>query len=145
MIIELPSSSTNADLEQVKYYTMGFFHFSNNNLSIRKQCAEDIGKYDLNAHKSEDVDISFRVAQSRDWIALREHGCTLQHKARKSFLAFFKQMWGWGYHTGYPYSKTGIKGFYLYWVNSKKRKNWNSPSSILIIRTALPILPHTKP
>lgn len=121
MIIELPSSTTNADLEQVKYYTMGFFHFSNNNLSIRKRCAEEIGKYDLKARKSEDVDISFRVAQSQDWIALREQGCSVRHKARKSFWAFIKQMWGWGYHVGYPYSKTGIKGLYLYWVSSKKR------------------------
>ncbi len=131
MIVELPGAihnigkSTNVTIDysrgHFKPYKMAFFHFSNNNLSIRKQCAQDVGSYDPKAAKSEDVDICFRVAQSDNWVALREQGCELRHKARKSFSAFVKQMWGWGYHVGYPYSKTGIKGFYLYWVSAKKR------------------------
>ena len=131
MIVELPGAihnigkSTNVTVDysrgHFKPHRMAFFHFSNNNLSIRKSCAKDIGGYDLQAAKSEDVDICFRVAQSDEWVALREQGCELRHKARKSLWAFVKQMWGWGYHIGYPYSKTGIKGLYLYWVSAKKR------------------------
>lgn len=106
----------------VKQYKMGFFHFSNNNLSIRKACAEEVGKYDLNATKAEDVDICYRVAQSSHWVALRENGSYVRHKARKTFSAFIKQIWGWGYHVGYPYAKTGIRGVYLYWPSSSTHK-----------------------
>lgn len=127
MIISLPGSAsdytsweTRPDL--AKQYRMGFFHFSNNNLSIRRSCAEEIGSYDLAATKSEDVDVCFRVALTEDWIALREKGNVVRHKARSSFGAFVRQMWGWGYHVGYPYAKTGIKGLYLYWVSSSEHR-----------------------
>ena len=127
MIVLLPGQASDHtawdySADPIKQFKMGFFHFSNNNLSIRKACAEDVGKYDLNATKSEDVDICFRVAQSPHWVALRERGSYVRHKARKTFSAFVKQMWGWGYHVGYPYSKTGIRGVYLYWLNSSTHK-----------------------
>lgn len=122
MIIELPGTPSEYPIERIKQYKMGFFHFSNNNLSIRKACAADVGMYDVRAKKSEDVDICFRVAQSRDWVALREPGNTLRHKARKSFSAFIRQIWGWGRYVGYPYAKTGIRGIYIYWVDSKDHR-----------------------
>jgi hypothetical protein len=122
MIVELPGNPFDSSFGRIKHYKMGFFHFSNNNLSIRKACAKDLGRYDPQASKSEDVDICFRLAQSRDWVAVREKGNFVRHKARKSFPAFVKQIWGWGYHLGYPYAKTGIRGFYLYWINSKDHK-----------------------
>jgi len=122
MIVELPSNPFDSGFGRIKHYKMGFFHFSNNNLSIRKACAEDLGQYDPQARKSEDVDICFRLAQSKDWVAVREKGNFVRHKARKSFPAFVRQMWGWGYHVGYPYAKTGIRGFYLYWINSHDHK-----------------------
>jgi hypothetical protein len=118
MIVELPSNPFDSSFGRIKHYKMGFFHFSNNNLSIRKACARDLGRYDPQASKSEDVDICFRLAQSRDWVAVREKNNFVRHKARKSFPAFVKQIWGWGYHVGYPYAKTGIRGLYLYWINS---------------------------
>lgn len=122
MIIELPGSSADYHTGTVKQYRMGFFHFSNNNLSIRRACAEAVGKYDLRASKSEDVDICIRVARAPDWVALREEGNVLRHKARKSFGAFVRQMWGWGFHVGYPYKKTGMRGFHLYWVDAREHR-----------------------
>jgi Glycosyl transferase family group 2 len=127
MIVLLPGQASDhtawdSSIGPVKQYTMGFFHFSNNNLAIRKACAEAVGSYDPKASKSEDVDICFRVALSRDWIALRERGSCVRHKGRKSFGAFVKQMWGWGYHVGYPYAKTNRRGVYLYWLDARRQK-----------------------
>ena len=121
-IILFPGNPFDSSFGRIKHYKMGFFHFSNNNLSIRKTCAKDLGRYDPQASKSEDVDICFRLAQSRDWVAVREKGNFVRHKARKNFPAFVRQMWGWGYHVGYPYAKTGIRGLYLYWINSHDHK-----------------------
>jgi hypothetical protein len=127
VIVLLPGSASdytawdyNVDL--AKHYKMGFFHFSNNNLAIRKACAEGLGKYDPNVAKSEDVDICFRVALHPEWVALREKGNSVRHKARKTFTDFVKQMWGWGYHVGHPYARTGIRGIYLYWISSSEHK-----------------------
>jgi hypothetical protein len=127
MIVLLPGSASdytawdyNVDL--AKHYRMGFFHFSNNNLAIRRACAEDLGKYDPKVAKSEDVDMCFRVALDPKWVALREKGNHVRHKARRTFTAFVKQMWGWGYHVGQPYAKTGIRGIYLYWISSSQHK-----------------------
>lgn len=122
MIVELPGTASDYRIGKVKYYKMGFFHFSNNNLSIRKACAKSVGMYDPKTHKSEDVDICFRVARNAQWVALREKGNRLRHKARKTFSGFVKQMWGWGYHVGYPYAKTGMKGIYLYWIDAKSHR-----------------------
>jgi len=122
MIVELPGTPSDYNLGKIKYYKMAFFHFSNNNLSIRKSCAEDLGMYDQRAKKSEDVDICFRIAHDKKWVALREKENALRHKARKNFISFVKQIWGWGYHVGYPYSKTGKKGIYIYWIDSKSHK-----------------------
>jgi hypothetical protein len=122
MLIELPTVASNEDLSKVRVYRLAFFHFSNNNLAIRRNCAEEIGGYDLDAVKSEDVDLSFRFARSRSWIAIRERGCVVRHKARKNFPAFVKQMWGWGYHLGYPYSQTKARGLYVYCVSSRTHR-----------------------
>ena len=119
MIIELPVLPISGGM--VQRYRMGFFHFSNNNLSIRRECAIELGKYDPVTRTSEDVDICFRTAQSKSWVACREPGVIVRHKARKTFPAMVKQLWGWGINLGRPYSKTGIKGIYLYWVSSKVR------------------------
>jgi hypothetical protein len=53
---------------------------------------------------------------------VREKNNFVRHKARKSFPAFVRQMWGWGYHVGYPYAKTGMRGIYLYWINSHNHR-----------------------
>jgi len=122
MIVELPGTASDYSVGTVKHYKMGFFHFSNNNLSIRKECARDIGMYDPEAVKSEDVEICFRVARSPNWVALRERGNFVRHKGRRTFAEFVKQMWGWGFHVGYPYAKTGIRGIYIYWLSSSDHK-----------------------
>ncbi len=101
---------------------MGFFHFSNNNLSIRRQCAREVGMYDLNAVKSEDVDLCFRVALSNGWVAYREDDAIVRHKGRRTLWQLIRQMWGWGFYVGYPYAKTGIRGLHLYWLNGRNRK-----------------------
>ena len=124
MIVLLPGQSSDQtawvfQAQPFKEYKLAFFHFSNNNLSIRKACAEELGKYDPKALKSEDVDLCFRLGMNPDWVAVREQGAFVRHKPRKNFLALLKQMWGWGYHVGYPYSKTGIRGLYFYWLNGK--------------------------
>jgi hypothetical protein len=98
---------------------MGFFHFPNNNLSIRKQCARDVGMYDPVAQKGEDVDLCFRVALNPKWVAWRENAAIVRHKGRPSLRALLEQMWGWGLHLGYPYSKTGVRGVFMYLLNGR--------------------------
>jgi len=121
MIIELPlfADSSRRNPAGARPIRMGFFHFSNNNLSIRRQCARDIGMYDLNATKSEDVDLCFRVATSPTWIAWREDDAVVRHKGRRTLWGLITQMWGWGLYVGYPYAKTGIHGIFLYWLNGR--------------------------
>jgi hypothetical protein len=101
-------------------YRMGYFAFSNNNLAIRKRCAEEIGLYDPEARTSEDVDICFRAANSPTWVLCREADMTIRHKARKSLAAMRKQLWGWGIKLGRPYAGTGVTGAYLYWVDASQ-------------------------
>jgi hypothetical protein len=124
MIIDLPllldSGGKNALASRP--IRMGFFHFSNNNLSIRRQCARDIGMYDPAAIKSEDVDLCFRVAQSPKWVAWREDAAVVRHKGRRTLWGLLTQMWGWGRYLGYPYSKTGVRGVFLYWLNGRDHK-----------------------
>ena len=98
---------------------VGFFHFPNNNLAIRKQCARDVGMYDPVAKKGEDVDLCFRVALSPKWVAWRENAAIVRHKGRSSLWGLIAQMWGWGLHLGYPYSKTGVRGVFLYLLNGR--------------------------
>jgi hypothetical protein len=121
MIIELPlfSDSSRRNQANARPIRMGFFHFSNNNLSIRRQCARDVGMYDLKATKSEDVDLCFRVAMSPKWIAWREDNAVVRHKGRRTLWGLITQMWGWGLYVGYPYAKTGIRGVFLYWLNGR--------------------------
>jgi hypothetical protein len=100
---------------------MGYFAFSNNNLAIRKRCAEELGMYHPEARTSEDVDICFRAAHSPTWVLCRELDMTIRHKSRKSVAALRRQLWGWGIRLGRPYAGTGVKGVYLYWVNGTRR------------------------
>jgi hypothetical protein len=114
MIIELPILPSN---RAAKRFRMAFFHFSNNNLSIRRECALAVGGYDLDMRTSEDVEICFRVALSDRWVACREPGVVVRHKARRTFGGMIKQLWGWGINLGKAYRKTGRRGIYLYWVS----------------------------
>jgi len=117
-----PAQGRAAQAAQGRPLRVGFFHFSNNNLSIRRQCAREVGMYDLRATKSEDVDLCFRVARSPQWVAYREDDAVVRHKGRRTLWELILQMWGWGFYVGYPYAKTGIQGVYLYWLNGRKRK-----------------------
>jgi hypothetical protein len=118
MIIELPILPSN---RAAKRYQMSFFHFSNNNLSIRRDCALEVGGYDPDMRTAEDVEICFRVALSDRWVACREPGVVVRHKARRTLRGMVKQLWGWGINLGQAYRKTGKRGIYLYWVGSTKR------------------------
>lgn len=114
MIIELPILPSN---RAAKRFRMAFFHFSNNNLSIRRECALGVGGYDTDMRTSEDVEICFRVALSDRWVACREPGVVVRHKARRTLSGMVKQLWGWGINLGKAYRKTGRRGIYLYWVS----------------------------
>ena len=118
MIIELPGEPG----ERLgKRYKAGFFHFSNNNLAIRRQCAIDLGLYDPKALTSEDVDLCFRLALHPSWVACREPGVVIRHKARRTVRQLVRQMWGWGIRLGRAYRKTGLQGVFLYWVGSRTK------------------------
>lgn len=114
MIIELPILPSN---KAARRFRMAFFHFSNNNLSIRRECATSVGGYDPDMRTSEDVEICFRVALSDHWVACREPGVVVRHKARRTLAGMVKQLWGWGINLGKAYRKTGRRGIYLYWVS----------------------------
>jgi len=101
--------------------TMGLFHFSNNNLAVRKRCAQDVGMYDPAFTTSEDVDLCFRVALSRDWVACREPGVLVRHKARRDLRGLLRQMWGWGRNVGPAYQRVRRKGLFFYWVGTGSR------------------------
>lgn len=118
MIVELPSTTSDYRGGRVRRFRMGFFHFSNNNLALRAACARDLGGYDLAATRSEDVELCMRLARNADWVALREHGAVVRHKARRTFRGFVRQLWGWGTHLGYGYARTGLKGFHVYRVRT---------------------------
>ncbi|MFN7987385.1 MAG: hypothetical protein U0529_07935 [Thermoanaerobaculia bacterium] len=118
MIVELPSTTSDYRGGRVRRYRMGFFHFSNNNLALRAACARDLGGYDLAATRSEDVELCLRLARNPDWVALREHGAVVRHKARRDFRGFVRQLWGWGTHLGYAYAQTGLRGFHVYRVRT---------------------------
>lgn len=117
MIIELPVVPHDRTSKQ---YRMVFFHFSNNNLSIRRDCAIEVGKYDPQMATSEDVEICFRVALSDRWVACREPGVVVRHKARRTLGGMVRQLWGWGINLGRAYRKTGLRGLYLYWVSASR-------------------------
>jgi hypothetical protein len=119
MIIELPVLPDQRGT--AKRYKMGFFHFSNNNLAIRKACAQELGGYDPHLPASEDVDLCFRLALSATWVACREPGVIIRHKARKTLRATLRQMWNWGINLARPYRRTGITGIYLYWVSPQRK------------------------
>jgi hypothetical protein len=114
MIIELPVLPSN---QAARRFRMAFFHFSNNNLSIRRECARSIGGYDPEMRTSEDVEICFRTALSDRWVACREPGVVVRHKARRTLRGMVRQLWGWGINLGKAYRKTGRRGIYLYWVS----------------------------
>jgi hypothetical protein len=116
MIIELPALPTKSG---GKRYRMGFYHFSNNNLAVRTRCARELGMYDPRALTSEDVDLCFRLALSDHWVACREPGVVIRHKARRTLRGLIRQMWGWGIRLARPYAKTGYRGLYAYWVGPK--------------------------
>ncbi len=118
MIIELPVLP---GASASRRFRLGFFHFSNNNLAIRRECAHDIGGYDPRMRTSEDVDVCFRVALHHRWVACREPGVVVRHRNRRTFPAMIKQLWGWGINVGKAYQKTGIRGLYLYWVSQTQR------------------------
>ena len=116
MILELPGVDPGTPDRRL---TLGFFHFSNNNLAVRKACIRDVGDYDEAVPSSEDVDLCFRVALSRDWVACREPGVRIRHKARGDVRGLVRQMWGWGRHLAGPYQRARRKGLFLYLVSSK--------------------------
>jgi hypothetical protein len=130
MIIELPSTTSDWRGGRVRRYRMGFFHFSNNNLALRAACARDLGGYDPGATRSEDVELCLRLARDTRWVALREHGAVLRHKARGTFRGFVKQLWGWGTHLGYAYRRTGLTGLHVYRVRTSDHQigfAWEAP------------------
>jgi hypothetical protein len=118
MIIELPILPGASGSRR---FRLGFFHFSNNNLAIRRDCASAIGGYDPRLRTSEDLDICFRVAQHPEWVACREPGVVVRHRNRRTLAAMVKQLWGWGINVGRAYCKTGIRGVFLYWVSQRRR------------------------
>jgi len=118
MIIELPTTSTGRVAPR-RPPRLGFFHFSNNNLAIRKACAVDLGGYDEEMQTSEDVELCMRLAVGRRWVACREPGVIIRHKARRTVAALRRQIWGWGIRLGLAYRKTGRRGFYVYRIDPR--------------------------
>ena len=124
MIIELPMESGRLGLPMEsgrlgRRYRAVLFHFSNNNLAIRMRCADELGRYDPITTTSEDVDICFRLIKHPGWVACREPGAIIRHKARRTVPAMLHQMWGWGIHLGRAYLKTELRGTHVYWVSRK--------------------------
>ena len=115
MIIALPIEAAKPG----RKHRVALFHFSNNNLAIRRSCSAELGGYDPESTTSEDVDICFRLIRHPSWVACREPGMVIRHKSRSTVPAMLKQMWGWGIRLGHAYVKTNLRGTHFYWVSRK--------------------------
>lgn len=98
-------------------YKLNLFYFSNNNLAIRRECAESLGGYEPEVEKSEDLDLCFRAIHADKWILVRDPQMKVEHKPRSSVMGMLRQMWGWGFYQGLVYKRTGHKGCFFYWVD----------------------------
>ncbi len=78
--------------------------FSNNTLSIRRSILDDIGNYDEDCHRSEDVEICARIARS-DWMMFLATDMIFQHRPRTNLKALMKQWWGYGEYIPYVFQK----------------------------------------
>jgi hypothetical protein len=78
--------------------------FSNNTLSIRRSILSDIGKYDEDCHRSEDVEICARIARSK-WMMFLSKDMIFHHRPRTTIKALMKQWWGYGEYIPYVFKK----------------------------------------
>lgn len=78
--------------------------FSNNTLSIRRSILDEIGTYDEDCHRSEDVEICARIARS-DWMMFLSTDMIFHHRPRTSIKALMKQWWGYGEYIPYVFQK----------------------------------------
>ena len=80
---------------------MGFFHFPNNNLSIRKQCARDVGMYDpRRAKRRRRRSVFSGSTQSKVGGMARECGDRQTQGKKLRLWGLIEQMWGWGLAPG---------------------------------------------
>jgi hypothetical protein len=117
MIIQLPPLSRG--MQGGRPYKLNLFYFSNNNLAIRRECADSLGGYAPEVEKSEDLDLCFRAICSDDWILVRDPQMKIDHKPRTSVIGMLRQMWGWGFYQALAYKRTGFRGCFLYWVDGR--------------------------
>lgn len=78
--------------------------FSNNTLSIRRSILDEIGTYDEDCHRSEDVEICARISRS-DWMMFLSTEMIFHHRPRTSIKALMKQWWGYGEYIPYVFQK----------------------------------------
>lgn len=78
--------------------------FSNNTLSIRRSILDEIGNYDEDCHRSEDVEICARISRS-DWMMFLSRDMIFYHRPRTSIKALMKQWWGYGEYIPYVFQK----------------------------------------
>ncbi len=78
--------------------------FSNNTLSIRRSILDEVGMYDEECQRSEDVEICARIARSR-WMMFLSTDMVFQHRPRGSVKELMEQWWGYGKYIPYVFKK----------------------------------------
>ncbi|MBX9670858.1 MAG: hypothetical protein K2X93_24870 [Candidatus Obscuribacterales bacterium] len=78
--------------------------FSNNTLSIRRSILDEVGMYDEECQRSEDVEICARIARSR-WMMFHSMDMIFQHRPRGSLKELMNQWWGYGKYVPYVFKK----------------------------------------
>ncbi len=78
--------------------------FSNNTLAIRRSILDEVGTYDEDCHRSEDVEICARISRS-DWMMFLSKDMIFHHRPRTSIKALMKQWWGYGEYIPYVFRK----------------------------------------
>jgi cellulose synthase/poly-beta-1,6-N-acetylglucosamine synthase-like glycosyltransferase len=79
-------------------------YFSNNNLCLRRRSLVEIGLYDPNCRRCEDVDLCAKIARS-SWLMFLCDDMITHHRARTSFRQLLLQWWGYGRYVPYVFKK----------------------------------------
>lgn len=100
--------------------------FSNNTLSIRRSILDEIGMYDEECQRSEDVEICARIARSR-WMMFHASDMIFQHRPRGSLKELMKQWWGYGKYIPYVFKKHNAGQWEIFYMRGDASSEPLSP------------------
>jgi cellulose synthase/poly-beta-1,6-N-acetylglucosamine synthase-like glycosyltransferase len=100
---------------------------SNNTLCLRRKMLDEVGLYDEDCQRSEDVDLCARIARSR-WLMFLCRSMVVQHRARPSLQALLAQWWGYGKYVPYVFKKYNAGQWEVFLCRASKGEDGRSPA-----------------